>query len=46
MSGGFARRAGDATIVPPRPLLEKPFAIEQVLSLVRETIQREPLGLV
>jgi PAS domain S-box-containing protein len=44
MSGGFTRRPGDPPITLPRPLLEKPFAIEQVLSLMRETMQREPLG--
>jgi len=45
MSGGFTRRSGDPPIVLSRPLLEKPFAIEQVLSLMREAMQREPLGL-
>jgi PAS domain S-box-containing protein len=44
MSGGFTRRPGDAPIALPRPLLEKPFAIEQVLSLMREAMQREPLA--
>jgi PAS domain S-box-containing protein len=44
MSGGFTRRPGDCPIALPRPLLEKPFAIEQVLSLMREAMQREPLG--
>jgi PAS domain S-box-containing protein len=42
MSGGFTRRPGDPSL--PRPLLEKPFALEQVLSLMRESMQREPLG--
>jgi PAS domain S-box-containing protein len=45
MSGGFSRRPEDPPIVLPRPLLEKPFAITQVLSLMREAMQREPLGL-
>jgi PAS domain S-box-containing protein len=45
MSGGFTRRRGDPSIVLPRPILEKPFAIEQVLSLMREAMRREPLGL-
>jgi PAS domain S-box-containing protein len=44
MSGGFTRRPGDAPTALPRPLLEKPFAIEQVLSLMREAMQREPLA--
>jgi CheY-like chemotaxis protein len=44
MSGGFARRRGDPSLVLPRPILEKPFAIEQVLSLMREATRREPLG--
>jgi PAS domain S-box-containing protein len=44
MSGGFTRRRGDPSIVLPRPILEKPFAIEQVLSLIREAMRREPLG--
>jgi signal transduction histidine kinase len=44
MSGGFTRRPGDPPIVLPRPLLEKPFIIEQVLALMREAMQREPLG--
>jgi PAS domain S-box-containing protein len=43
MSGGFTRRPGDPPIALPRPLLEKPFAIEQVLSLMREAMLREPL---
>ena len=44
MSGGFTHRPGDPPIVLPRPLLEKPFAIEQVLSLMREAMRTEPLG--
>jgi len=28
--------------VLPRPLLEKPFQIEQVLKLMSEAMQREP----
>jgi signal transduction histidine kinase/CheY-like chemotaxis protein len=43
MSGGFTRRPGDPPIVLPRPFLEKPFKIEQVLALMREAMQREPL---
>jgi PAS domain S-box-containing protein len=39
MSGNFARGAGAATL--PRPLLEKPFTVEQVLSLMREMMPRE-----
>jgi PAS domain S-box-containing protein len=45
MSGGFARRPEDPSMALPRPILEKPFAIEQVLSLVREAMQRERVGL-
>jgi PAS domain S-box-containing protein len=46
MSGGYTHgRPGDPPpIALPRPLLEKPFAIEQVLSLMRESMQREPLA--
>ncbi len=44
MSGGFSRRPGDLPIALPRPLLEKPFTIEQVMSLMREAMHREPLG--
>jgi PAS domain S-box-containing protein len=44
-SGGFSRRRGDLPIALPTPLLEKPFAIEEVLSLMREAMQRKPLGL-
>jgi hypothetical protein len=43
MSGGFHRRPGDPPIVLPRPLLEKPFEIKQVLSLMTAAMQREPL---
>ena len=42
MSGGYSRRPGDPPIVLPRPLLEKPFQIEQVLKLMSEAMQREP----
>jgi CheY-like chemotaxis protein len=42
MSGGFTRRPGDPPIVLPRPLLEKPFAIQKVLSLMREAMKRTP----
>ena len=41
MSGGFPRRPGDPPIVLPRPLLEKPFTIEQILALMRDAMQRE-----
>jgi signal transduction histidine kinase len=44
MSGGFTRRPEDPSTVLTRPILEKPFGVEQVLSLMRETMQREPLG--
>jgi CheY-like chemotaxis protein len=44
MSGGFTRRPGTSAIAAG-PLLEKPFEIEQVLSLMREAMQREPLAL-
>jgi signal transduction histidine kinase len=37
MSGGFTRRAGDRAMAVP--LLEKPFAIEQVLALMRKAMQ-------
>jgi signal transduction histidine kinase len=43
MSGGFTQHPGDPPIVLPRPVLEKPFTIEQVLSLMREAMQAEPL---
>jgi CheY-like chemotaxis protein/two-component sensor histidine kinase len=42
MSGGFNRRPGDPPIALPRPLLEKPFEIEQVLALMTEARQGEP----
>jgi PAS domain S-box-containing protein len=38
ISGGFTRRPGDPPVVLPRPLLEKPFGIEEVLSLMRDAI--------
>ena len=44
MSGGFTRRPGYPPVVLPGPLLEKPFKIEQVLSLMHAAMQREPLG--
>jgi hypothetical protein len=44
MSGGFSRRPGYPPVVLPGPLLEKPFKIEQVLSLMDAAMQREPLG--
>ena len=43
MSGGFTIRPGDPPL--PRPLLDKPFAIKQVLSLMREAMQSERLAL-
>lgn len=43
MSGGIVRRPGDLPVALPRPVLEKPFELEQVLSLMRETMQRGPL---
>jgi signal transduction histidine kinase/CheY-like chemotaxis protein len=43
MSGGFTRRPGDAPITWPRPLLDKPFAVEEILSRMREKMEREPL---
>ena len=43
MSGGFNRRPGDPPVLLPSPLLEKPFTINQVLSLMRAAMQREPL---
>jgi len=43
MTGGFTRRPGDPPIVLPRPLLEKPFTIVQVLSLMGEAMKREPV---
>jgi PAS domain S-box-containing protein len=43
ISGGFSRRPGDPPIALPRPLLEKPFTIEQVLLLMRKAMHREPL---
>ncbi len=42
MSGGFTRPPGDGPIALPAPLLEKPFAIAQVLSLMRDSMQRQP----
>jgi PAS domain S-box-containing protein len=43
MSGGFTRRPGDPPL--PGPILNKPFAIEQVLSLMRDAMQRKPIAL-
>jgi signal transduction histidine kinase/CheY-like chemotaxis protein len=42
MSGGFSRRQGNPPMVLPRPLLEKPFTIAQVLSLMREAMLPTP----
>jgi len=44
MSGGLSRRAGAAPIVLQAPLLEKPFTIEQVLSLLRKAMEGAPFG--
>ena len=43
MSGGFSRRVVAPAVALPRPLLEKPFRIEQVLSLMRQAVRQEPL---
>jgi CheY-like chemotaxis protein len=45
MSGGFSRRPGDPSVTLPSALLEKPFAIAKVLSLMHDAMDREPLGL-
>jgi PAS domain S-box-containing protein len=45
MTGGYTRAPGDPSVALPRLLLEKPFNIEQVLLLMRQAMQREPLGL-
>jgi CheY-like chemotaxis protein len=42
MSGGFDRRPGDSPVTLPRPLLEKPFATAEILSLMRAAMQRNP----
>jgi CheY-like chemotaxis protein len=44
MSGGYVCRPEDPPIVRSRKLLEKPFTIDQVSSLMREAMQREPLA--
>jgi PAS domain S-box-containing protein len=44
MSGGITRRHGDLPVTLPRPLLEKPFELEQVLALMREAMQKGPIG--
>ena len=38
MSGGFTRRPGDLPTTLRMPLLEKPFPISQVVSLMREAM--------
>jgi signal transduction histidine kinase len=43
MSGGFRTSQGDPSMTLPRPLLEKPFTVAQVLSLMREAMQRDPV---
>jgi len=40
MSGGFTRKANEAPIALPRPILEKPFDTDQVRTLLRETLGR------
>jgi signal transduction histidine kinase/CheY-like chemotaxis protein len=40
MSGDFSRRPGDPEVVLPGPVLEKPFGIERVLSLLHEAMAR------
>jgi PAS domain S-box-containing protein len=45
MTGGSTRRPGDPPAALPTLLLEKPFRIEQVLLLMRQAMQREPLSL-
>ena len=39
MSGGFTRRPGETASVFSRPVLEKPFEIEQVLALMHDALQ-------
>jgi CheY-like chemotaxis protein len=41
MSGDFSRRPGDPSLVLPAPVLGKPFGIDQVLSLLHESMQAE-----
>ncbi len=42
MSGDFSRRPGDPEVVLPVPVLEKPFGVERVVSLLHEAMAREP----
>jgi PAS domain S-box-containing protein len=42
MSGDFSRRPGEPEVALPGPVLEKPFGIERVLSLLHEAMAREP----
>jgi signal transduction histidine kinase len=44
MSGGFCGHPGVPPVVLPSPLLKKPFTLEQVLSLLHDAMEREPLG--
>jgi signal transduction histidine kinase len=43
MSGGFSRRPGKLPIRLPGPLLEKPFRVAQVLSLMRKAMLPIPV---
>jgi len=43
MSGGFSRRPGKPPMRLPRPLLEKPFRVAQVLSLMRKAMLPIPV---
>ncbi|HEX2879054.1 MAG TPA: hypothetical protein VHO25_05915 [Polyangiaceae bacterium] len=40
MSGGFTRKANEAPIALPSPILEKPFNTDQVRTLMREALER------
>jgi PAS domain S-box-containing protein len=42
MSGGYTRDMGEVGVPLPRPALEKPFDLEQVRALMRETMRRGP----
>jgi nitrogen-specific signal transduction histidine kinase/CheY-like chemotaxis protein len=44
MSGGFPRHPGKPPMQLPRPLLEKPFRVAQVLSLMREAMLPIPVA--
>jgi signal transduction histidine kinase/CheY-like chemotaxis protein len=44
MSGGFPRHPGKPPMRLPRPLLEKPFRLAQVLSLMREAMPPIPVA--